>query len=106
MKLEIVTKEDLQNFKKELLIELSDIIQKQNIKNQPRELYKTYEVMKMLNISKGTLQTFRTNGTLPFTKLGKCIYFKYADIMKLAEANTIQNPNGLGRGHNRFSIKK
>ena len=106
MKLEIVTKEDLQIFKKELLIELSNLIQKQNTKNQPRELYKTYEVMKMLNISKGTLQTFRANGTLPFTRLGKCIYFKYVDIIKLAEANTIQNPQGPGRGFNRFSIKK
>lgn len=106
MKLEIVTKEDLQIFKKELLIELSNLIQKQNTQNHHRELYKTYEVMKMLNISKGTLQTFRANGTLPFTKLGKCIYFKYVDIIKLAEANTIQNPKGPGRGFNRFSIKK
>lgn len=106
MKLEIVTKEDLQIFKKELLIELSNLIQNQYTQNHQRELYKTYEVMKMLNISKGTLQTFRANGTLPFTKLGKCIYFKYVDIIKLAGANTIQNSKGPGRGFNRFSIKK
>ena len=37
----------------------------------------------MLNISPGTLQNLRINNTLPFKKVGKIIYYAYADIERL-----------------------
>lgn len=104
MAVNIVTKEDLQDFKTDLLKELTELIQKKPGKEH-REWLKSYEVMKALNISKGTLQVLRSNGTLPFTRVGKCIYFKYDDIQNLLEQNKIQH-HLIGQGRNRFSFKK
>lgn len=104
MAVNIVTKEDLQDFKADLLRELTEIIQRKPVKEQ-REWLKSYEVMKALNISKGTLQVLRSNGTLPFTRVGKCIYFKYEDIQNLLEQNKISNQL-IGQGRNRFSLRK
>ena len=41
----------------------------------------------MLNISPGTLQNLRINGTLRFTKMGGIIYYKLEDINKILEDN-------------------
>lgn len=68
MSVEIITKEDLQQFKSELLEELLKIIQP----NQPqgKQWLKSQDVRKLLNISPGTLQNLRINGKLRFTQVG------------------------------------
>lgn len=38
------------------------------------------DVCQVLHISKRTLQSYRDNGTLPFSQIGGKIYFKAADI--------------------------
>ena len=38
------------------------------------------DVMQTLHISKRTLQTFRDNGTLPYSKVGGTFYYKVSDI--------------------------
>lgn len=38
------------------------------------------EVCRILNISKRTLQTYRDNGTLPFTRIGHKMYYKADDV--------------------------
>ena len=64
------------------------------------ELMDGYDVMQALHISQRTLQTLRTNGTLPYAKLGKKIYYRRRDIEKvLADRFTmwrLNNPNGYG----------
>ena len=47
----------------------------------------------MLGISPGTLQNLRTNGTLPFTKIGSLIYYPYEDVIKVLEMNLQNNKN-------------
>ena len=79
--IEVVTKEDLELFKHELIKELSLIINPQ--KQNPKEWLRSVEVRKLLNISPGTLQNFRVNGTLTYTKLGSIFFYKYNDILKL-----------------------
>lgn len=37
----------------------------------------------MLEISPGTLQTLRTNGTIRYSKIGGIFYYKYKDILKI-----------------------
>ncbi len=86
MSVEIITKEDLFQFKAELLTEIHKIIRPGKFEAQ-KEWLKSYEVRKMLNISPGTLQTLRVNGTLQFTKIGGSLYYKYADIISLLEGN-------------------
>jgi hypothetical protein len=40
-----------------------------------------------LHISKRTLQSPRTNGTLPYSKLGGKIYYKKSDLLKILSNN-------------------
>lgn len=84
MQLELLTRDDMKNFKTELLEEIRRIIQP---KAEAKEWLKSSDVMKMLNCSPGTLQNLRINGTLPFTKMGGTIYYAYNDVMKVLNEN-------------------
>ena len=41
------------------------------------------DVCQILSISKRTLQTYRDNGTLPFTRIGYKMYYKADDVKRL-----------------------
>ena len=45
------------------------------------------DVLQTLHISKRTLQTLRTNGTLPYSKVKGKFYYKVADIEQLLQEN-------------------
>jgi len=80
--LNLITKEDLDAFKKELFEQLGKL----NInigQSQNKKWLRSAEVRSLLNISPGTLQNLRINGTLPFRKVGSILYYSYADISKL-----------------------
>ena len=82
----IITLEDLQSFKQELLTELQKILtQRQTL--PARKWLKSHEVRRLLTLSSGTLQNLRVNGTLPFTKIGGVIFYDYDDIQKMIEEN-------------------
>lgn len=82
--IDIVSKDDLELFKEDLIRELSMII-KQPQKHDPKQWLRSVEVRKLLHISAGTLQNFRVNGTLSFTKVGGIFFYKYDDILKVLE---------------------
>jgi hypothetical protein len=86
MNLEIITKEDLAAFKSELLMEIRQLMQPGQ--SQSKKWLKSIEVRKLLNISPGTLQNLRINGTLNFTRIGSIIYYKQEDINKLLEGSS------------------
>jgi hypothetical protein len=81
--IEIVTREDLQQFKSEMLTEIRQLIKPEQ--GQSKQWLKSAEVRKLLNISPGTLQNLRINGTLRYNKIGGMIYYKLEDITKLLE---------------------
>lgn len=84
MKVELITRDDLERFKKELLEELRRHYPHPRKQGQEhREWLKSYEVRKMMGISPGTLQNLRLNGTLRYTKIGGLMYYRYLDIRKL-----------------------
>lgn len=86
MKVELITREDLENFKNELLQEIRRTSRHPRKPNEEqREWLKSFEVRKLLGISAGTLQNLRLNGILPFTKIGGLMYYRYEDIRKLVE---------------------
>lgn len=89
MAVEIITKEDLMRFKRDLLEELRDIIKEKTV-DQPQWI-KSPQVRKLLHISPGTLQNLRINGTLPYTKIGGVIYYSIADIEKVMQSKRIHN---------------
>jgi hypothetical protein len=94
MTVNIVTNEDLQNFRKELVTELTALISSRPA--MPVKWMKTYQVREILSISAGTLQTLRINGTLAYSKIGGCIYYNYDDIVKMMEKDK-KNVKGSSR---------
>ena len=44
-------------------------------------------VMQVLHISPRTLQTLRSNGTLPFSRIDNKLYYRKQDIIKMLAAN-------------------
>ena len=81
--IEMITREDLKQFKNELLAEIKQIMSPGQ--GQSKQWLKSNEVRKLLKISPGTLQNLRINGTLHYTKIGGMMYYKLDDIQKLLE---------------------
>ena len=96
MAVEIITREDLNEFRLLLLSDLKEIF---NASVKPQKPWlKSNEVKKLLNVSPATLQNFRVNGTLTFTKIGGIYYYASSDIDKMLELNKIQaTPDLFGR---------
>lgn len=83
MNLNIVTNEDLQNFKKELITELTAVI---NAKPSMQVKWlKTHQVREMLGISAGTLQSLRISGQIEYTKVGGILFYNSDGIEKMME---------------------
>lgn len=78
----IITLEDLENFKRELLNEIKALLS-QRQQPQTQRWLKSHQVRRLLTISPGTLQHLRVNGTLPFTKVGGVIFYDAQDIEKM-----------------------
>jgi hypothetical protein len=83
---EIITTDDLREFKTELLTEFRKMLKEYHGQSSKKWL-KSYEVKKMLGISPGTLQNMRINGTIPFTKMGGILFYDSEDIRKILEDN-------------------
>lgn len=49
------------------------------------EWHDNYEVMEMFHVSARTLQTLRSNGKLPFAKMGGRCYYKERDLQRLMD---------------------
>ncbi|WP_448635255.1 helix-turn-helix domain-containing protein [Pedobacter panaciterrae] len=84
--LDLITKEDLEDFKKELFEKLGKLKFEDQIGGQKKWL-KSADVRKLLCISPGTLQTLRINGILRFSKVGNMLFYKNEDITKMLEEN-------------------
>ena len=78
MSAQIITTEDLKEFKTELLQDIKDLLKEQQ-NPVTKKWLKSVEVRKLLNISPGTLQTLRINGTLPYTKIGGTNYYNFCN---------------------------
>ncbi|MCA6422062.1 MAG: helix-turn-helix domain-containing protein [Flavobacterium sp.] len=84
---QIITREDLNEFRSLLLNDLKEIFQSNP--QQTKQWLKSNEVRKLLNISPGTLQNLRINGTLTYTKIGGIMYYDNSDIDKLLNGNKV-----------------
>lgn len=47
------------------------------------------DIMQLLHISPRTLQTLRSNGTIPYTRIGRKIYYLRQDIEQVLRDNYI-----------------
>lgn len=85
----LLTTDDLYRFKLELLEEIKKLL---NVPSgAPKRYLKSTEVQTLLEISPGTLQNLRINGTLPYSKIGGIIYYDADDIQKVMDANRVQH---------------
>ncbi|PWA05006.1 helix-turn-helix domain-containing protein [Flavobacterium psychrotolerans] len=92
MAIEVITREDLNEFRTLLLADLKEILQTKT--QLTKQWLKSNEVKKLLNISSGTLQNLRVNGTITYTKIGGILYYSNADLEKLLESNKVEaSPN-------------
>jgi hypothetical protein len=84
--LEIVTKEDLQVFRLQLLKDIQDIIDKakEPTDNRP-EGYKTSHVRKILGCSINKLVLLRTTSKIRVKKIGGTLYYNKDDIKQLLD---------------------
>lgn len=78
----IVTKEDLEQFRIQLLEDIQQILTSKDTK-LTKPWLKNDEVKKLLDISTNTLQRLRVSGKLRFSKVGGTHYYRYEDIEKL-----------------------
>ncbi len=95
MAVNIITQEDLEQFRSLLLNDLKEILQAKV--PQPKKWLRSSEVRKLLNISPGTLQNLRINGTLSYTKIGGTIYYDYQNIEQLLNGNKVNSKPTLFR---------
>lgn len=79
--IDLITKDDLETFKTELLAEIKIMLEGRNASSQ--NWLKSADMRKLLKISPGTLQNLRINGTLKYTKVGSIIYYSQDDIQSL-----------------------
>lgn len=76
MNIELVTKQDLIDFKNEIL---SQIAQSQP-KHSPNKYYKSREIMELLNCSENQLRNLRIKGEIKARKIGGDWYYDYQSI--------------------------
>jgi DNA-binding MarR family transcriptional regulator len=93
MAIEVLTKEDLYEFRTVLLKDIAEILQAKP--SEAKQWLKSTEVRKLLNISPGTLQTLRINKTLSYTRVGGIIYYAHQDIEKLLQSNKVESERTL-----------
>jgi hypothetical protein len=86
MSVEVVTKDDLQTFRQQLINDVKELLQSKN--TTTKDWLRSREVRKLLNISPGTLQSFRVNGKLKPSKIGGIHFYRYSEIDKLLNANS------------------
>jgi hypothetical protein len=99
LKREIITLEDLTNEQIEVLMEEvyqeefagkdSDGIQNLSKDANLEDWIDGQEVMIKLRISPRTLQTLRSNGTIPFTRIGHKLYYLKQDIERILRNNYV-----------------
>ncbi|MEO7800420.1 MAG: helix-turn-helix domain-containing protein [Ginsengibacter sp.] len=91
---QLITVDDLLQFKKQLLEELLTALKSQ-INTVQKKWMKSHEVRRLLKISPGTLQTLKSSGIIPYTKIGGVHFYDYHDIEKVLQSGKV---NGNYKG--------
>ena len=86
----IITTDDLREFKMELLDDIKNLLAKQ-ASGKINKYLKSSEGMELLQVSPGTLQNLRVNGTLPYTKVGGIIYYDAEEIQNVMTENRVHH---------------
>ena len=85
--MEIVTKSDLEAFRKQMLADFRDLLREELAIPKENNLqgFKTKDVRKILGCSVNTLVTLRVARKLRWKKVGGTIYYNKEDVRRLVE---------------------
>jgi len=86
MPIEIITKDDLEVFRKTLLADIKLLLSASQDEN--KEWLRCSDVRKMLKISTGTLQNLRISGKLKSQKVGGIHFYKLTDVENMIGGKT------------------
>ncbi|RKR84599.1 hypothetical protein BDD43_4845 [Mucilaginibacter gracilis] len=86
MVVELITKDDLETFRRMLLGDIKLLLSTSTSDN--KEWLRCSDVRKMLKISPGTLQNLRINGKLKSQKVGGIHFYKLTDIENMISGKT------------------
>jgi hypothetical protein len=81
---QIVTLDDLEKFRVKLMMDIKMMLEG-NLGKSPKRWLKSYEVRQMLKISPGTLHTLRSNGKIPFTRIGGLIFYDATELDRVLQ---------------------
>ncbi|WP_345025991.1 helix-turn-helix domain-containing protein [Ravibacter arvi] len=84
--MEIASRQDLVEFKNELLSEIRILLSEKNEQPSSRWL-RSAQVRRLLSISPGTLQQMRISGELKYTKVGGIHFYQASDIESMLLKN-------------------
>ena len=56
----------------------------------PKEVLSNREAMDFLDLSKSTLQRYRDDGTLPYSKLGGNVYYEREDLLRVVREHRVE----------------
>lgn len=79
----LVTKEDLHNFRLLLLADIENLILKKDNNIIETEWLRSKDIRKILNVSPGTLQNMRIAGKLKYRKILGSYYYNKNDLENL-----------------------
>lgn len=88
----IITPRDLEIFKQELLEEIKTLFLEHQTEHKTQWV-KASAIMKMFAISTSSLQNYRINGILSYSKIGGVIYYDLNELMETLEKNRIKHPS-------------
>ena len=87
MAIEIITKEDLQEFRLQLIHDLRQLMAQPQENKFGKPWLKNSEVKILLNISSNTVQRLRIAGKLRSSKVGGIHFYRYEDIEKMLNSD-------------------
>lgn len=82
MNIEVMSKEDLMNVRRELIAEIQDVKRLLQGRNEQQYL-RSKDVKRILGCSDSKLESLRKSGKLPHTKVQGTIYYNSDDVYAL-----------------------
>ena len=84
MPAEILTTDDLREFKLEILSEIKKLFSDQSMqKPVERRFLRSTDLQELLDLSPASLQNLRNSRILPYTKIGGTFYYDWEDIVQI-----------------------
>jgi hypothetical protein len=87
---QLVTVTDLNEAKQQIVSEIKQLFENKS-NPQPPTWLKSHEVKRLLQISTGKLFKLRSSGELPYTKIGRVIFYNPNDIEHMLQKSRTSN---------------